>query len=394
MPGKSCTTNLLEFMEKATKVVDAGLPFDVVFLDFAKAFDKVPRERLLEKLRAHKVRGRVLNWIRNWLTGRRQRVVLNGKFSSWAEVLSGVPQGSVLGPILFLIFINDLDGAASLIEILRKFADDTKLGQIMSTDEDKEKLQQALDNLCAWADRWGMEVNIKKCKIMHLGHNNPCHLFTMKNQQLETTETERDIGVNVSNLLKPSVQCAHAAKTAQSVLSQISRAFHYRDRHTFKKLYVQYVRPHLEFAVAVWSPWFEADKSCLEKIQQRAVSMISGLKGATYEEKLREIGLTTLEERRHQADMLQAFKIIRGFDKVDSTTWFQRVDASIRTTRSAADPLNLRPQAARLETRRNFFSNRVVEAWNAIPGDIKRSKTVSSFKNAYKNHRENMVENA
>ncbi len=166
----------------------------------------------------------------------------------------------------------------------------------------------------------------------------------------------------MSNSLKPSLQCAQAAKTAQSVLSQISRAFHYRDRHTFKKLYVQYVRPHLEFAVTSWSPWLEADKSCLEKIQQRAVSMISGLKGATYEEKLKEIGLTTLEERRHQADMLQAFKIIRGFDKVDSSTWFQRVDASIRTTRSAADPLNLRPQAARLETRRNFFSNRVVEA--------------------------------
>jgi len=394
MPGKSCTTNLLEFMEKTTKVIDAGLPFDIVFLDFAKAFDKVPRERLLEKLRAHKVRGRVLNWIRNWLTGRRQRVVLNGKFSSWADVLSGVPQGSVLGPILFLIFINDLDVAASLIEILRKFADDTKLGQTVGTDQDKEKLQQALNNLCDWADKWGMEFNIKKCKIMHLGHNNPGHVYTMKNQQLETTEIERDIGVNVSNSLKPSLQCAQAAKTAQSVLSQISRAFHFRDRHTFKKLYVQYVRPHLEFAVTAWSPWLEADKSCLEKIQQRAVSMISGLKGTTYEEKLREIGLTTLEERRHQADMIQAFKIIRGFDKVDSNTWFQEVDVSIRTTRSAADPLNLRPQAARLETRRNFFSNRVVEAWNLIPGDIKRSKTVSSFKNAYRSHREKMVENA
>jgi hypothetical protein len=293
-----------------------------------------------------------------------------------------------------LIFINDLDVAASLIEILRKFADDTKLGQTMSTDEDRERLQQALNSLCDWADKWGMEFNIKKCKIMHLGHNNPGHVYTMKNQQLETTEIERDIGVNVSNSLKPSLQCAQAAKTAQSVLSQISRAFHFRDRHTFKKLYVQYVRPHLEFAVTAWSPWLEADKSCLEKIQQRAVSMISGLKGTTYEEKLREIGLTTLEERRHQADMIQAFKIIRGFDKVDSNTWFQEVDVSIRTTRSAADPLNLRPQAARLETRRNFFSNRVVEAWNLIPGDIKRSKTVSSFKNAYRSHREKMLENA
>jgi hypothetical protein len=165
MPGKSCTTNLLEFMEKMTSVIDAGQPFDVVFLDFAKAFDKVPRERLLEKLRAHGVRGRALNWIRNWLTGRKQRVVLNGKYSSWADVLSGVPQGSVLGPILFLIFINDLDFAALLIDILRKFADDTKLGQTVTTLEERELLQQALDSLCRWAEEWGMEFNIKKCKV-------------------------------------------------------------------------------------------------------------------------------------------------------------------------------------------------------------------------------------
>jgi sugar phosphate isomerase/epimerase len=148
MPGKSCTTNLLEFMETVTKVIDAGRPFDIVFLDFAKAFDKVPRERLLEKLRAHGVKGRSINWIRNWLTGRKQRVVLNGKCSTWAEVLSGVPQGSVLGPILFLIFINDLDMAAEFINILRKFADDTKLGQSAGTPEEREQLQLALDNLC------------------------------------------------------------------------------------------------------------------------------------------------------------------------------------------------------------------------------------------------------
>jgi hypothetical protein len=394
MPGKSCSTNLLEFFEKTTKVIDAGKPFDVIFLDFAKAFDKVPRERLLEKLRAHGVRGRVLAWIRNWLSGRKQRVVLNGKFSSWAEVLSGVPQGSVLGPILFLIFINDLDCAALLIDILRKFADDTKLGQTVDSMEEKELLQQALNSLCEWAETWGMEFNVKKCKVMHLGHNNTGHTYTMNNQQLTTTEEERDIGVCVSKNLKPSMQCAQAAKTAQTVLSQLTRAFHYRDRHIFKRLYVQYVRPHLEFATVAWAPWLEADKAVLEKIQQRAVAAISGLKGTTYEEKLKELGLTTLEERRHQADMVQTFKILRGIDNVKSETWFQKVDTTGRLTRSAADPLNLKTQAARLEIRRNFFSNRAVDGWNLVPSELKNARTVQYFKRAYRRHRAELVESA
>jgi hypothetical protein len=107
----------------------------------------------------HRIRGRTLAWIRNWLTGRKQRVVLNGKYSTWAEVLSGVPQGSVLGPILFLIFINDLDDDAMFIELLKKFADDTKLGHTATTPEDRETLQIALDNLCDWSEKWGMAFN-------------------------------------------------------------------------------------------------------------------------------------------------------------------------------------------------------------------------------------------
>ena len=150
MPNRSCCTNLLEFFETVTSVIDQGDPFDVIFLDFAKAFDKVPKERLLEKLRAHGVGGELLAWIRAWLSGRKQRVVLNGECSNWEEVLSGVPQGSVLGPPLFTVFINDLDFAVKFIELLKKFADDTKLGQT-ATREGQEKLQRALDMLCEWA---------------------------------------------------------------------------------------------------------------------------------------------------------------------------------------------------------------------------------------------------
>jgi ribonuclease P/MRP protein subunit RPP40 len=129
------------------------------------------------------------------------------------------------------------------------------------------------------AESGGMEFNVKKCNVMHLGFNNPGQEYLMDGQVLEETTEERDIGVAMQRNLKPSAQCTKAARTAQTVLSQMTRAFHYRDRHIYVRLYVQYVRPHLEFASSAWSPWAEADKEVLEKIQTRAISMVSGLKG-------------------------------------------------------------------------------------------------------------------
>ena len=160
MAGKSCTTNLLEFMEKITSEADRGKSVDIVYLDFAKAFDKVPTERLIWKLDAHGIGGRVKNWIATWLSDRKQRVTVNGKKSGWQRVLSGVPQGSVLGPVLFLIFINDLDKMAIESQIIRKFADDTKIGQVIEGPEGAKELQETLDRLCQWAVDWGMAFNV------------------------------------------------------------------------------------------------------------------------------------------------------------------------------------------------------------------------------------------
>jgi hypothetical protein len=356
MPGRSCTTNLLETLEFLTGAVDGGEPADVVYLDFAKAFDKVPRQRLMEKLRAHGIGGEVHRWILEWLTGRQQRVVLNGSESEWADVLSGVPQGSVLGPLLFLVFINDLDVVAAAVDLIKKFADDTKLGQKVGDQGKCKQLQEALDNLCGWADKWNMEFNVKKCKVVHLGYNNPLHQYQMNGQPLMAVSEEVDIGVTVANTLKPTAQCIKAARTAQAVLGQITRAFHYKDRHIYMRLYQQYVRPHLEFAVTAWAPWTSADKECLEKVQKRAVGMVQGLAGRTYEERLKEMDMVTLEERRHQLDMLQTFKIVKGKDDVKLETWFELVGARDRATRATADPLNMRIPAPRLEVRRNFFS--------------------------------------
>ena len=152
---------------------------------------------------------------------------------------------------------------------------------------------------------------------MHLGHLNPRQQYLMEGTVPESTTEERDVGVIVSSNLKPAAQCAKAAKTAGLVLGQITRAFHYRDRHIFVRLYKQYVLPHLEFSAAAWSPWTEADREALERVQKRAINMVSGLQGTPYEERLAELGMVSLAERRHQTDMAQVYRMVHGHDNVD-----------------------------------------------------------------------------
>ena len=246
--GKSCQTNLIEYLNTLTTLVDEGHNIDVVYLDFAKAFDKVPHQRLLLKVEGLGISGKVLAWIESWLTDRQQRVVLNGKASEWLPVTSGVPQGSVLGPTLFVIFINDLDGVVDLVDgFISKFADDTKYGRVVRSEEDCAKMQSDINKLLEWADTWQMEFNTKKCKIMHFGRTNPHHCYCMGGYApagtvLEEVSDEKDIGVIVSDTLKPSNQCARAAKRANSILGQMRRAFHYRDKVVWVRLYKTYVK--------------------------------------------------------------------------------------------------------------------------------------------------------
>ena len=197
MKNRSCTTNLLEFLEEVTAKADSGKSIDIIYLDFVKAFDKVPTQRLLKKLKAHGVEGRVAGWIEPWLTDRKQRVNVRGKTSGWQRVWSGVPQGSVLGPVLFLLFINDLDSAVTVTvrQTIKKFADDTKIMQVIETGDE---LQHSLDNLCEWARTWGMAFNEAKCYVMHVGRHNPRHVYHMNGIRLEMSDKERDIGVTTS----------------------------------------------------------------------------------------------------------------------------------------------------------------------------------------------------
>ena len=196
MPNKSCATNLLEFLEKITDLFDNSIPVDVVFLDFSKAFDKVPHKRLLAKMESLGIRGNLLRWTESWLKDRKQRTVLNGTCSNWSKVISGVPQGSVLGPLLFVIFINDIDNFTRNISIMLKFADDTKLGNVASGVGDCENLQQTINELLVWAETWCMKFNTAKCKVLNLGRTNSHHIYNMNGTDLISINKERYWSLN------------------------------------------------------------------------------------------------------------------------------------------------------------------------------------------------------
>ena len=164
-----------------------------------------------------------------------------------------------------------------------------------------------------------MLFNIDKCKILHCGRNNPKNEYYMDNIKLGTVDSERDIGIRITSNLKPSSHCNEIVNKAKAVLNQISRSFHYRDKHVFIRLYKQYVRPHLEFSSSVWNPWNLTDIKNIEAVQIKAVKMVSGLKSQDYHERLKELDLWTLEKRRNFADLVQCYKILHNIGNVGST---------------------------------------------------------------------------
>uniref|UniRef100_A0A4W3GR14 Reverse transcriptase domain-containing protein n=1 Tax=Callorhinchus milii TaxID=7868 RepID=A0A4W3GR14_CALMI len=233
-------------------------------MDFKKAFDTVPHKRLIQKLEAHSIKGTVAVWIKNWLSDRKQRVVVNGGFLKWKEVCSGVPQGSVLGPLLFLIYINDLDlGIESTIS---KFADDTKLGRVVNSEEDCNQLQADIHRMVEWADMWQMDFNVDKCEVIHLGRKNDRRQYRLGSSILRGVNVQRDLGVQVSKSLKVAGQVDNAVKKAFGVLSFISRGIEYKSREVMVNLYKTLFRPQLEYCVQFWAPYFRKDIKAQERV--------------------------------------------------------------------------------------------------------------------------------
>jgi len=268
-------------------------------VDFRRAFDVVPFIQMLRKLEAHGVVGELLRWFTDWTRDRVQRVVLNGVCSGWAEVVSSVVQGSVLGPVLFTVFINDIDLAiADPMTKTFKYADDSKFGRQIRSPSDAAALQLAIDRIHQWSEKWGMSIHPLKTCVLHFGYSNPEYEYTLKGTKIEPVTSARDLGVIIENNLKPSLHVSSIVKKANGVLSQLRRTLISRDKEVVISLYKVFVRPILESAVSTWCPWERQDINAIEKVQRRATRLVPGIGKMTYEDRLKICNLTTLERRR------------------------------------------------------------------------------------------------
>ena len=214
----------------------------------------------------------------------------------------------------------------------------------------------------------------------------------MNGFKLSKVNSERDVGVKMSASLKPTQHCSEIVNKAKAILRQIARAFHFRDKTVFVKLYKTYVRCHLEYCTPVWSPSNQADIDLIESVQKKAVGMVSGLQAKDYESKLKELNLQTLSERRERFDMIQTYKFVHKVDNVSPSTWFDFVPTNrYISTRLTSCELNLVAKRCNLDIRKNYFNQRVITSWNALPEQIKCAKTLKTFKTLYDEHIKNRV---
>ena len=375
----SCETQLLVTLQDLLSIRDRGTQIDLTILDFSKAFDTVPHERLLGKLEYYGIQGPILNWTAAFLRGRVQRVVLHGIASDHTPVDSGVLQGTVLGPLLFLIHINDLPQVVT--SSVRLFADDCLLYRPINSQDDQLALQKDLDTLQLWGDTWGMRFNVDKCNIMRISRSKTpfTQFYTLKGEFLHEVPYCKYLGINITSALDWSNHTAQVARKGHQTLGFIQRNLRGCPQKYKETAYISLVRSILEYSAIIWDPFLAKDVTALEKVQRKAARFTTLNYGRTCSvtSLLHQVGWRNLAHRRRDQHLTLLFKIIHGhIDITTNSLGLTKPDS--RTHAKHRHKLQY-PRASTRELQ-NVFTIRTVPEWNSLPAYLTESDSVATFK--------------
>jgi ribonuclease P/MRP protein subunit RPP40 len=335
----------------------------------------VPHDLLVTKLINIGICERTLHWIVSFLSNRTQRVVINNKLLSDVHVTSGVIQGSVLGPLLFVLYINDLSTVCKNCTV-KLFADDVKLYKRITSLADRVTLQLALST---WAHTWKLNISIDKCNFLQLGYNNATVVYNIDSHVIVPCNSVKDLGILVESNLKPSAHCSNIVLKANARAKLILKAFLSCDYKSLARALAVYVRPLLEYCSPAWSPHNKGDIDLIENVQRaftRKVYYMCNLQYVSYNERLLFLGLERLELRRLHADVVFMYKLVKGFVSCNLSHELNFVNNG--TTRGHRFKLFI--SRCNKLVLSSFFLNRVLPAWNNLPDNCFDCTTVSSFK--------------
>ena len=384
--GRNTITQLLITINDWMQDLDNNIDVDAAYMDFRKAFDTVPHQRLLTKLKGYNIKGPILNWITSFLNNRFQFVKINNSVSESLKVTSGVPQGSVLGPTLFIYFINDLPKVVHNAKI-KIFADDTKVYNSVNDPENVNHLQKAIDELHLWTQEWLLKFNKEKCKILHLGKNNLKNNYFVGTHNervlLEETCLEKDLGIYIDPDLNFKKHIKNIVKKASYSSYKILKNFSFKKAKILIPLFKTLIRPILEYGNTIWSNGLRKYVNMVENVQRKFTKHVKGLNSFSYEDRLSKLKLPSLEFRQIRGDMIQVYKIAHNFyDNATTKNLFNFSD----NQRLRGHNYKIIKQRVNKSKFANFFTNRVVNRWNKLPHSVVNAKSIDNFKNLFDEH--------
>ena len=363
LPKKhSTTTNLLSSLRDWTISLSNHKSTHICYIDFQRAFDTISHTKLIQKLTSYGVSGNLLFWIKSFLTNRYQCVRINSSQSSNLPVISGIPQGSVLGPILFNIFINDISDNFSDDVRTQLFADDLKLYTDLDLTHTPNTLQIHLDHIQTWSAKWQLYISNNKCFHFTIGHENHPNTLILSNSIVPHCSSIKDLGVILDSSLKYKSHIMDISARAKQRAALIHRCFASRSIKNLTRAYTTYIRPMLEYATTVWSPSQIYLINTIESVQKQFTKRFPGLKNLTYEERLKLLGLQSLEHRRLIFDLVLCYNIIHGHSAIPLDQMF----SLNKNTTLRGHPLKITQPLPKNNTVKSFFAYRVIAPWNSL----------------------------